>query len=130
MAPIATPSDRYSVQRNGSMIDIGFALELVAAAVAPDGEPGGIVHDMLALAEVDDADLEKLRERSVRELYQQGSLRVRFTLGALAVLDAAEKSQSRGHSGAVVLDDATRVAARFVDLLPDTALAADTVAIW
>jgi hypothetical protein len=42
----------------------------------------------------------------------------------VAVLDAAQRSQDRGYADADALDYATSIAERFLDLVPDTALAA------
>jgi hypothetical protein len=131
----------------GPLIDIGSALDLLATAVDQRGEhygyppiPAGhrtrgyaassgsqcIVGHALSLAQVSDEGLEALRDRGVRELYAQGQLPVRLTLGALAVLDAAQRAQDRGHAWGDALEDAARVALRFLDLLPDAAFSAAT----
>jgi hypothetical protein len=121
----------------GPLIDIGSALDLLATAVKQRGEyyvyppiPAGhrtctyatssgpqcIVGHALSLAQVSDEGLEALRGRGVRELYVQGQLPVRLTLGALAVFDAAQRTQDRGCAWGDALDHATRVALRFVNL--------------
>jgi hypothetical protein len=73
------------------------------------------------LAQVSDEGLQAFRGRGVRELYAQGRLPVRLTLGALAVFDAAQRTQDRGQPWGDALDHAARVALRFLDLLPDAA---------
>lgn len=124
------------------LIDIGRALVLLATAVKQRGEysidppvshpdqacpyaPRGgaqcLVGHVLSLAQVGDNDLEAVGDRRVRALYVEGSLPVRLTLGALVVLDAAQRTEDRGYSWGDALDDATNVAVRFVDLLPDPA---------
>jgi hypothetical protein len=129
------------------LIDIGRALELLATAVKQRGEyyayppipvghrrcmyatsrgPQCIVGHALSLAQVSDEGLQALRGRGVRELYAQGRLPVRLTLGALAVFDAAQRTQDRGYAWGDALDHAARVALRFLDLLPDAAFGAAT----
>ena len=124
-------------------IDIGRALDLLATAVGAGGEwyvyppvwsryrdrmyaahggPQCLVGRVLSLTQVPDEALEELRDRGLRELYSEGKLPVRLTLGTLAVLDAAERSQDRGYSWGDALDYATDVATSFLDLLPDAAL--------
>ena len=112
-----------AVPRTGEstpLIDIGRALDLLATAItqAAHGGPQGLARRALSLAQVGD-DLEE-RDHGVRQLYERGTLRGRLTLGALAVLDAAERSQDRGYAYADALDYATSAAERFLDLLPDT----------
>jgi hypothetical protein len=46
-----------------------------------------------------------------------------LTLGAMAVFDAAERSQDRGCRLGDVLAHATAAAVKFLDLLPDSAFA-------
>ena len=129
------------------LIDIGSALDLLATAVKQRGEhyvyppaPAGhrtctyaassgsqcIVGHALSLAQVSDEGLEPLRGRGLRELYAQGQLPVRLTLGALAVFDAAQRTQDRGYAWSDALENAARVALRFLDLLPDAAFGAAT----
>lgn len=62
----------------------------------------------------------------MRELYTQGQLPVRLTLGAVAVFDAAQRTQDRGFAWGDALNHATAVALRFLDLLPDAAFGAAT----
>jgi hypothetical protein len=120
-------------------IDIGRALDLLAMAVeqrgdyfvyvagrrqkclyTTDGGPQCLVGRALSLAEVSEDDLEALGHRGVRDLYCQGSLPVRLTLGAVAVLDAAQRAQDRGYAWGDALEYAVKVAVRFLDLIPDT----------
>jgi hypothetical protein len=127
------------------LIDIGRALDLLAEAVAHRGEyfafppiwirdhrclyanrggPCCLVGHALSLAGVGDDDLVTLGDRGVRELYAEGRLPVRLTLGALAVFDAAQRSQDRGYAWGDALDYASGVAVRLLDLLPDSAFSA------
>src|SRR5262249_16351250 len=55
------------------------------------------------------------------QLYVQGRLPLRLTLGGLVVLDAAQRAQDRGYAPGDARDYAIDVAARFVDLLPAAA---------
>jgi hypothetical protein len=122
-------------------LDIAHALDLVVAAAdhcghddglqprsrsnigggmtgyAHSGEPRGIVGHALSIANVGVADLESMRDQSLRQLYRDGRLPIPITLGALVVLDAAQRSQDRGHQPDEVLDDAASAAARFLDLV-------------
>jgi hypothetical protein len=113
------------------LISIRSALDLLATAVSQGEErlddaavdqPQDVVRYALSLAPVDDDDLAALGCKLVREVYADGRLRDRLTLGALVVFDAAEKSQIRGRSPSVMLGDATRAAGRFAELIPDAAL--------
>ena len=128
----------------GPVIDIGTALDLLAAAVeqrgaefvyepvwmnesrylsclyANRGAPDCIVGHALALADICVRDLEEMGDDSVRDLYLRGKLPVTLTLGALAVFDAAQRSQDRGCRWGDVLGCATDAAVKFLDLLPDT----------
>jgi hypothetical protein len=123
------------------MIDIDTALELLAAAVehrgadhvyqpvwvdepryltcryANRGAPDCIVGHALFLADVGVDCLEAMNDNGLRELYVRGELPVGLTLGALAVLDAAQRSQDRGCRWGDVLTDATATAVKFLDLL-------------
>jgi hypothetical protein len=114
------------------LIDIGDALDLLARAAneggrgyagsqarlyALNGEPKSIVGHALLLANVDADDLEVMRGHRVRDLYREARLPVDLTLGALIVLDAAQRSEDLGSCGDEVLDDATAAAARFLDLI-------------
>jgi hypothetical protein len=102
------------------VIDIGAALDLLAAAVeqrgvdfvykpilmderayltdryANGGAPDGIVGQALALANLGVRDLGAINEDGVRKLYLEGKLPVVLTLGAVVVFDAAQRSQDRG----------------------------------
>jgi hypothetical protein len=123
-------------------IDIGGALDLLAAAVSQRGEsfvyvagrhqtclytsgggPPCLVGRALSLAGVDDEALSTMGHRGVRDLYRLGSLPVRLTLGALTVFDAAQRGQDRGYTWGDALDFAVGVSERFLDLIPARALA-------
>lgn len=127
------------------LIDIGTALDLLAAAVehrgadfvyqpvwvdehryltcryANGGTPDCIVGQALAFANVSTHHLEALNDDGVRDLFVRGELPVALTLGALTVFHAAQHSQDRGHRWGEVLASATDVAVKFLDLLPDAA---------
>jgi hypothetical protein len=128
------PSEIMPLPQEGlaRLIDIGDALELLARAVnqgsegyagsqarlyALNGEPKSVVGHALLLANVDADDLEVMRGQRVRDLYREARLPVDLTLGALIVLDAAQRSEDLGACGDEVLDDATAAAARFLDLI-------------
>jgi hypothetical protein len=126
------------------VIDIGTALDLLAAAVeqrgaefvyepvwmdesryfsclyANRGAPDCIVGHALAFANVCVRDLEEMGDDGVRDIYLRGELPITLTLGALAVFDAAQRSQDRGCRWGDVLEYATDAAVKFLDLLPDT----------
>ncbi|MDT4936738.1 MAG: hypothetical protein QOG80_409 [Pseudonocardiales bacterium] len=147
------PRKRRDTRRQGPagvparpLIDIGTALDLLAAAVAdrggsfvyppvPDPDrtclfrmndgPGCLVAHALSMAGVDVDELAPLRHDSIRELYRQDRLPVRLTLGALVVLAAAERSEDHGCTWGAALGRATDAAARFVDLLPVRELVRD-----
>ena len=126
------------------VIDIGSAVDLLAAAVERRGEdflhgpvwteesrhltrryanrgtPGCIIGWALAFAGVGVHELEAMPDEGVRDLYLRGELPVRLTLGALAVFHAAQQSQDRGGRLGDVVVEATAAAVRFVDLVPDT----------
>lgn len=125
------------------LIDIGRALDLLAEAVTLCGEyfvyppvwirdhrslyanhhgPRCLVGHALSLAGVGDDELATLGDLGVRELYSEGKLPVRLTLGALAVFDAAQRSQDRGYAWGDALDYASSAAVRLLDLLPDHAV--------
>jgi hypothetical protein len=140
--PFAGPSDPVPV------IDIGHALDLLAAAVAGSGDdltyepvrigesgyltsrhasrhaarsgPDCIVRQALAFADVCVQELTAIPEVGVRELYIRGELPVTLTLGALAVFHAAQDSQDHGCRRDDLLAHANAAALRFLDLLPDT----------
>jgi hypothetical protein len=137
--PLGGPSEPVPV------IDIGTALDLLAAAVERRGEdfvyqpvwmeesryltcryanrgaPDCIVGQALAFAGVGVHKLEAMLDDGVRDLYLRGELPVTFTLGALAVFHAAQQSQDRGCPWGDVHAYATAAAVRFLDLLPDAA---------
>jgi hypothetical protein len=125
------------------LVDIGRAFSLLATAVSERGacyvyppmwgrrhasmyaaRTGSqcLVGHVLSLMCVADEDLEELRDRDLRTLYREDRLPVRLTLGALVVLDAAQRSQDRGYAWGDALEYATSVATAFLDLLPDAAL--------
>src|SRR5262249_22980083 len=111
---------RAGGRQTGSVIDLGTALDLLAAAVqqrgadfvyrpvwveehryltcryAHRGAPDCIVGYALAQAGVSVSTLEAMRDDGVEELYVEGRFPVDVTLGALAVLRAAQQSQDRG----------------------------------
>jgi hypothetical protein len=123
-------------------MDIGTALDLIAAAVnrlgadfvyqpvwvndyryltclyAHDGAPDCIVGHVLADAGVRPQELEAMRDDGIDDLYRAGRLPIALTLGALAVLQAAQQSQDRGRPWADVLADANAMAVRVLDLAP------------
>jgi hypothetical protein len=84
---------------------------------AYDGEPHGIIGYALATAKVAVNELESMCGHTLRELYRDGRMPIPITLGALIVLDAAQRSQDHGRQRHEVLDDATAAAARFLDLV-------------
>jgi hypothetical protein len=123
------------------LLDIGSALELLAAAVEERGEyfayplavgraheclssrrvgPRCLVGHALSLAQVGANDLDALSDRGVRELYRHGKLPVRLTIGALVVLDAAQRTQDRGYTWGDAFEYASNVAVRFLDVVPDS----------
>ncbi|HKC28997.1 MAG TPA: hypothetical protein VKB75_13380 [Jatrophihabitans sp.] len=86
-------------------------------AYAHFGAPVGVVGWALALAGAGIDELEAMGERSVRELYRTDFLSVGLTLGALVVFDGAQRSERAGEPHAQVLDRATAVATRYVELV-------------
>jgi hypothetical protein len=139
---------RPETEDGRAMLDIDRALALLDAAVSERGASyvyqrvwgrrhaniyaaryGAqcLVGHVLSLMRIADEDLEELRDHDLRMLYREGRLPVRLTLGALAVLDAAQRCQDRGYAWGDALEYATSVAAAFVNLLPDVALHAAAV---
>jgi hypothetical protein len=129
-----------SNHREVAQLDIMDALDLLATAVIDRGddfastpnsgpnitnrhryaifdEPRCIVGYALSLANVTVEDLRSMRDQPVRDLYRDGGLPIPITLGALIVLDAAQRSQDRGRRWGDVLDDAVTAAAKFLDLV-------------
>jgi hypothetical protein len=88
---------------------------------AHHGAPHCIVGRVLSLAGVCVRDLEAMRDHGVRELHEQGRFPIALTVGAVAVLDAAQQRQDRGAAWGTVLDHAKTTALGFVEPLPDTA---------
>jgi hypothetical protein len=82
--------------------------------------PDCVVGQALAFANISVRDLEEMGADGVRDLYLRGELPITLTLGALAVFDAAQRSQDRGCRRGDVLEYATDAAVNFLDLPPDT----------
>jgi hypothetical protein len=119
-------------------IDLCTALYLLAIAVdrwrddfrgetaaggfrASHETPDSLVAEVLSLAGVGAREVEGMRGHRLRELFAQGRLPVTMTLGAVAVLDAAEQGMDGRDAGPWVLERASTAAVRFLDLLPDLA---------
>jgi hypothetical protein len=81
------------------------------------GDTGCVVRQVLSLAGVGRLELDSIGDKPVRELYSDGGLPIPVTLGALVVLDAAQRSQARGGRWADIRDDAVAAAARFLELV-------------
>lgn len=137
--------DREREYQPVRLIDIGTALDLLSGAVHQRGAgfvrgPGWvnesrhptyrythhgaqdcIVGHVLAHAGVSVRVLEAMRDDSVDDLYRKGRFPVHLTLGALAVLRAAQQSQDRGCRWGDVLTQATAVCVRVLDVAPDAA---------
>jgi hypothetical protein len=144
-SPHATGRVRAGGRQPENVIDLGTALDLLAAAVrqrgadfvyrpvwvdehryltcmyAHRGAPDCIVGYALAQAGVSVRALEAMRDDGVEELYLEGRFPVDVTLGALAVLRAAQQSQDRGCCWGDVLAQANAVAIRLLDLVPEPA---------
>jgi hypothetical protein len=97
------------------MIDMGTALDLLF------GAQDCIVGHALDHAGVSVRALEAMRDDGVDDLYLDGRFPVHLTLGAWAVLRAAQQSQDRGCRWGDVLTQATAVCLRVLDLVPDAA---------
>jgi hypothetical protein len=113
LAAAANDPSRDCVLRPVSTADTGYG----ASRYTLGGEPRGIIGHVLSMAGAAVADLASMRDHSLRDLYSDGRLPIAITLGALIVLDAAQRSQDRGSQLEDVLDDATAAAARFLDLV-------------
>jgi hypothetical protein len=140
--PSRAPAGRAPV----AVIDMGTALDLLAAAVhhlgaefvyqpvwveepryltcryANAGAPHCIVGHALTYAGIEVSELEAMSDDGVEELYSDGRFPCRVTLGALAVLRAAQQSQDRGCRWGDVLTQAQAAAISILDLVPDAAL--------
>jgi hypothetical protein len=127
------------------VIDVGIALDLLGAVAERYGdefvyrpasmEPARyltcgyvsrsqsdcVVGQALALAGVSAAELDAMGDAGLKDIYLQGKCPVRLTLGALAVLRAAQDSQDRGSRWGDVLAHATAAARRILDIVPDSA---------
>jgi hypothetical protein len=127
-------ADRVGATHSGVLAPLGIAdaVDLLAGVVndpgqhvgstgtnryTSGGEPCGVVGYALSKANVAIADLEAMGGQPLRDLYRQERMPIPITLGALIVLDAAQRSQDRGRHGDEVLDDALAIAARFLDLV-------------
>jgi hypothetical protein len=135
-----------SRRRIRSLIDIATTLDLLARAVTERGErlvfppvpdPTDLpVHDPGRSAVLRRArpipgtrpgrTARRNSRLRVRDLYRRGRPSVVLTLGALAILAAAQRSPDRGCALGDVLERAAVAAAGFPDLLPDGALRAAT----
>jgi hypothetical protein len=149
----ATPERRERnahpcARRPMPIIDIGCALDLLAAAVkhrgasqvhrsvrmaaddfstclhTHNGSPDCIIGEALARTGLGVEDLEGLCDHGIRDLHWAGRLPVTLTLGAVVVLHAAQQSQDRGCRWGDVLEHATTAAEKFLELIPDAAFAA------
>jgi hypothetical protein len=104
------------------VLDIGAALDLLTA-----GRP---VAETLDAAGLERVELDALRRGCViRPDGRRGKVPIRLTLGALAVLDAAQRAEGSGLARDDVLAYATTVASRYLDLLPDSVFAAALSAV-
>jgi hypothetical protein len=130
------------------VIDIGYALDLLAEAVKSRGqgyayfpvwnteandatclyarnEPlNCIVGEALAHAGARVEKLEGLCAHGIRDLHRDGRLAVTLTLGALVVLHTAQQSEESGSPWGGALEDATIAAVKFLELLTDAVVAA------
>jgi hypothetical protein len=136
------PSVRADSGQPVALIDIGTALDLLAAVVqqrgadfvyrpvlveqprrltcryANDGAADCIVGQALALAGVSIQELEAMNDDGIEDLYLLGTFPTGLTIGALAVLRAAQQSQDRGCRWGEVLAHAIATALKILDLVP------------
>jgi hypothetical protein len=141
-SPRAAGCDRAGIGHSVKLIDIGMALDLLADAgrqrragsvsrsARPEGPchpawrrvrhhtPDRIVDHVLALAGVDISSIDP--DAGIDTVYFGDGSRVRLTLGAWAVLRAAQQSQDRGADWDEVLAHAGATAIRVLDLVPDS----------
>ncbi|MGX7678613.1 hypothetical protein ACSMXN_06920 [Jatrophihabitans sp. DSM 45814] len=128
------------------MIDIVDALDLLKSCVRDRGadyrarprrgqrgsrraryyecRPGSnsIVGLALIKADVSAATATLLTNCSVGEAIASGSAPKEFTLGAVVTLRAAQTMERRGHDWGSCLQAGVQAAARFIELIPDSAL--------
>jgi hypothetical protein len=125
------------------MIDIVDALDLLDACVRDRGagfrsprrrgsaaSPRGryfscpaardsIVNLALIKAGVPLSAVNRLADKTVADVYSSGLHPLDLTLGAVAVLRAAESMERRGHAWGSCLQGAADAASRFIELIPD-----------
>jgi hypothetical protein len=89
---------------------------------AHGGAPDCLIGLALASANVRVHDLEAMGDVGIRELYFRDKLPITLTLGAMAVLDAAQCAQDRGRPWGDALQDAVAAGSQFLDLIPDSVL--------
>jgi hypothetical protein len=126
-----------------AMIDIVDALDLLDACVRDRGagfrsprrrgsaaSPQGryfscpavrdsIVNLALIKAGVPLPAVSRLADKAVADVYASGRSPLDLTLGAVAVLRAAESMERRGHAWGLCLQAAVDAASRFIELIPD-----------
>src|SRR4051794_6220385 len=84
-----------------------------------------LVGPALRAAGLEPVDLDALRPcGGHRSGGRRGQPPIQLTLGALAVLRAAQRAEERGFSRGDALADVNAVASRYLDLVPDSAFAA------
>jgi hypothetical protein len=105
-------------------IDAGRALDLLCEAVRRHGGQtlgeayGGIVADALIGAGFAAPDVAMFRHHEARDLWVRGWLPCPMTLGAVVVLDRAQRAQRAGASWAIAVERAARAAQLLVGLVP------------